>query len=315
MPSDPAVATISICIPAYQRVEFLRRLLDSIAIQTFTDFEVVITDDTPGTAVYFLAQEYKQKFKILYHKNETTLGTPENWNEAIRRSSGTWIKLMHDDDWFAEPTSLQQFMDAANANPQASFLFSAYYNVTEGSGKTQIVLLNRIRKKRLLLNPVTLFSRNVIGPPSVTMYRNDRQWWYDRKVKWVVDIDFYIRYLKGRKPVYISRPLINVGINPQQVTHTAFRKPQVEIPENFYLLDKVGHHHLRDIMVYDGWWRLMRNLNIRNEQQIRNNGYAGPVPVQVRRMINIQKKIPRLLLKTGVFSKLFMFASYLLNRK
>ena len=39
---------ISICIPAYKRSDFVKRLLNSIAIQTFKNFEVIVSDDTPG---------------------------------------------------------------------------------------------------------------------------------------------------------------------------------------------------------------------------------------------------------------------------
>lgn len=38
---------VSICIPAYGNPEGIRRLLDSIAGQTYTDFEIIITDDSP----------------------------------------------------------------------------------------------------------------------------------------------------------------------------------------------------------------------------------------------------------------------------
>ena len=38
---------ISICIPAYKHPDFLKRLLDSISIQSFRDFEVIISDDSP----------------------------------------------------------------------------------------------------------------------------------------------------------------------------------------------------------------------------------------------------------------------------
>ncbi|MGZ5190970.1 MAG: glycosyltransferase family 2 protein, partial [Flavisolibacter sp.] len=34
---------VSICIPAYKRPDFLIRLLDSIRVQTFKDFEVIVT--------------------------------------------------------------------------------------------------------------------------------------------------------------------------------------------------------------------------------------------------------------------------------
>ena len=305
---------ISICIPAYKRVAFLKRLLDSISGQTFTDFEVILTDDSPGTEVSELVQEYAAKFPLIYHKNLTALGTPENWNEAIRRASGKWIKLMHDDDWFAQPGSLQEFADAAQHHPDAEFFFCAYNNVFEETGKTQAVHASAFRRKKLLRNPVTLFSKNIIGPPSVTMYINKNDLVYDKRTKWVVDIDFYIHYLQRHSFVYIDKTLVNVGINQHQVTQESFRKPEVEIPENFYLLEKTGTKHLNNILVYDAWWRLMRNLKVNSLQQVNDAGYKNEVPKQVHSIIQMQKKIPRSLLNTGVFSKMFMLASYMFNR-
>ena len=37
---------VSICIPTYENAEEVARLIGSIGIQTFQDFEVVITDDS-----------------------------------------------------------------------------------------------------------------------------------------------------------------------------------------------------------------------------------------------------------------------------
>lgn len=305
---------ISICIPAYKRTDYLRRLLDSIVIQAFRDFEVIVTDDSPDAQVGELVQQYTGKFPLHYHKNQTALGTPENWNEGIRRSKGEWLKLMHDDDWFADADSLQQFADAVQQHANTSFFFCAYTNVYEDSGKTETVRLNNFRRRKLMENTVSLFSSNVIGPPSVTLHRNDKQFWYDKSIRWVVDIDFYIRYLEHHKPVYINKPLVNVGLNAQQVTRTSFRRPEVEVPENFYLLQKVGAKHLENILVYDAWWRLMRNLGIRNGRQIKEFGFNGDVPSAVTSMIKMQRRIPGFMLNTGIFSKMFMFVSYMFNR-
>src|SRR5580658_11022921 len=114
---------ISVCVPAFKRTDFLQRLLESISIQTFRDFEVVITDDSPDQAVRDLCDSYSGRFPLTYVRNERPLGTPENWNEAIRRSSGEWIKVMHDDDWFADKDSLGVFAAAAQGHPEASFIF------------------------------------------------------------------------------------------------------------------------------------------------------------------------------------------------
>ena len=45
---------ISICIPAYKRIDYLQKLLDSISIQTFKDYEVIVTDDSPDESVEIL---------------------------------------------------------------------------------------------------------------------------------------------------------------------------------------------------------------------------------------------------------------------
>jgi glycosyltransferase involved in cell wall biosynthesis len=120
---------ISICIPAYKRPDFLKRLLDSIAVQTFRDFEVIMTDDSPDGSVAQLVKEYESSFHVHYHKNPTPLGSPGNWNAALSLAKGQWIKMMHDDDWFADAGSLAEFADTAKHNKNKSFIFSGFTEV------------------------------------------------------------------------------------------------------------------------------------------------------------------------------------------
>ena len=42
---------ISICIPAYNRTTYLKRLFESIVDQVFKDFEVIVSDDSPNDSV------------------------------------------------------------------------------------------------------------------------------------------------------------------------------------------------------------------------------------------------------------------------
>lgn len=271
MQNKPSLSAplISICIPAYKRVEFLKRLLDSILVQQFMDFEVIVTDDSPDEQVRQLCQLYVNKFPLQHFRNEVQLGTPENWNEAIRRAEGKWIKLMHDDDWFAHPDSLAEFAAAIERHPEADFFFSAYTNVQAETKDTTTVYLSSFRLKAMYQNPVTLLSQNIVGPPSVTIHRNNGKFFYDKTVKWVVDIDFYIRYFQQLKPVYIDSALVMVGLGAHQVTTDCVGQRKVEIPENFYLLKKVGVEQLKNIMVFDAWWRLIRNLEITDPKEIR----------------------------------------------
>lgn len=303
---------ISICIPAYKNTLYIKRLLDSIAIQTFKNFEVIVTDDSPNTEVEQLCNEYYKKLNLKYFKNDTNLNTPENWNEGIRRATGRWIKLMHDDDWFSQPTSLQHFARAIEKNSDCNFFFSAYANVYEGTGKVQSMFLKPFWKKALSKNANILIADNVIGPPSVTLHTNNCNLWYDRNMKYVVDIDFYIRFLEKTKTCYINEPLINVGINKAQVTKYTFNVPEVHLKESLYLMQKTGEKHLKNLLVFDGWWRLLRNFKIQSVADIRSTGYDGVVPQTLINIIEFQKKIPYALLKKGAFSKLMMSLCYAL---
>jgi glycosyltransferase involved in cell wall biosynthesis len=306
--------SVSICVPVYKREAYVRKLFDSIGIQTYQNFEVIVTDDSPDEGIENLCKIYETHFELKYIRNPKTLGTPENWNEAVRHAQGQWIKIMHDDDWFADENSLADFIQAALASKAAHFIFSAYCNNYLDRGKTKNFFLQEWRLKMLVKNPAVLFSRNAIGAPSCVLYKRNLNLYYDPSLKWVVDIDFYIRALAIAKPAYINKVLINIGIGKEQVTQDCYRQRPIEIPENFYLLNKVGIQQLRNILVYDAWWRLMRNLKITTLKEIFDSGYREPVPVAISKIIAHQRLIPGRILSLGLVSKAAMLVSYLINR-
>jgi glycosyltransferase involved in cell wall biosynthesis len=305
---------ISICVPAYQRTDYLKRLLDSIEIQTFRGFEVVITDDSPGPEVQDLVARHPLKSKICYFRNPSTLGTPENWNEGIRRSKGEWIKIMHDDDWFTGPDSLRLFAEVIKKG-KARFWFSAYTNVFP-DGHTKKIKINTLDLNALKKFPEMLVAANRVGPPSATIFKKDTSIEFDKRMQWLVDIDFYIRYLKKHPPAeYISQNLVRIGISSSQVTRSSFGNPEIEIPERMMLGEKLDRTSVRHVRVFDSWWRFLRNLSIRDMSQIEKSGYKGKIPGFIPPMIGRQQKIPRSLLQWGVTSKIFMILHFLKNRR
>jgi glycosyltransferase involved in cell wall biosynthesis len=296
-------------------VEYLKRLFESISKQDFKNFEVIVTDDSSDDSVEQFCAGYAEKFEIQYFKNIKTLGTPENWNESIRHAKGDWIKIMHDDDWFTDKNSLKEFANAIKKTPDAKFLFSAFENQYLEELRSKKIKINRFRLVQLFYNPSTLLSSNVIGPPSVTIYRRDLGFQYDTKLKWLVDIDFYIRMFNRSKAVYVNKILVQVGLGKEQVTQDCFRQRIIEIPENFYLLNKIGIRQLKNILIYDAWWRLMRNLDIKYLTELRESGYNGAIHETIVNIINRQQNIPKSLLKIGPYSKLLMFLQYIKDWK
>ena len=305
---------VSICIPAYKNAGFLNRLLDSIAIQAYKDYEVIITDDSPDDEVKTFVSNYSKIKNLRYFKNTAQLGTPKNWNEGISKAMGSWIKIMHDDDWFVDENSLQTFIDVTNERPTATVVYSAYVNIENGRTKSISARPALFRRIAFKLNPFSIVSTNFIGPPSVVLHKNNAQFVYDDKLKWLVDLEFYARYFEASKMIYCKKALLNIGINDQQVTKASSLIPEVEIPEYLYFLNKHGVRILKNWLVYDSYWRLVRNFKIKGEDDIFNAGFNGEIPKELLSIIRLQKNIPSFILHVGVLSKLVMFVKYLLFR-
>ncbi|MCW3118425.1 MAG: glycosyl transferase family 2 [Chitinophagaceae bacterium] len=303
---------ISICIPAYKRVRYLKRLLDSIAIQRYKNFEIIVSDDSDDDSVHNLVQSFSATLAIQYFKNSPSRGTPANWNFAVSRAKGEWIKLMHDDDWFASEDALSGFAAYA-AKGEAKFIFSAYANCYETTNVSKPEKFPLFWSNRIVQSPVTLLARNVVGPPSVTLVHKSISEQYDERMKWRVDLDFYIRILFTEKSyVYIDQVLVNVGVNDSQVTNECINIPAVELPEGYLLIEKYGSKTLKNILVYDAWWRLLRNMLIIKKEQLSQYGQTNWPPVIVT-MVQHQSRCPRFLLNTGITSKFVMFCSWCIN--
>lgn len=93
----------SICIPAYNRSRFLRPLLDSIVIQDFQDYNVVITEDCSPERdeIKKIVMEYQNKYgddRICYFENSKNLGFDGNLRRLIQLADGEYCFFMGNDD-------------------------------------------------------------------------------------------------------------------------------------------------------------------------------------------------------------------------
>ena len=297
---------ISICIPTYKNVDYLQRLLQSVIIQTFKNYEIVITDNSPDNSVEQLVKGLDNQLSIRYYKNDPTTNMGENFNKVLQKATGEWIKIMHDDDWFALSTALQKFADSA-INTSKKFIFSACNNIYSPSGKEVNELLTTTKKEILEENPINLIYSNVIGHPSTVMHKKDDSVLYDPQFSWVSDVDFYIRYLTMHPGFeYIPDMLINIGIDENQASNKYYKNPKVEIPEYFTLLSKYPVKITDNKYVFHAFWLLVRKFKMKNIEEIRAAGYAGIIPDVISSIIRYQQKIPRIILKQTPFSNYFM---------
>jgi glycosyltransferase involved in cell wall biosynthesis len=116
--STPAHPKVSVVLTCFNHLSFLGDALESIQRQTFESFELIIIDDgsTDGTREFL--QTVKCDRLIL---NDVNLGTYASLNKAISSSSGEYIAILNDDD-FWEETKLSDQVELLEARPDVGLV-------------------------------------------------------------------------------------------------------------------------------------------------------------------------------------------------
>jgi glycosyltransferase involved in cell wall biosynthesis len=274
---DPKV---SICIPAYKQPDSILRTLKSIGMQDFLDFEVVVSDDTPDDSVYRSCEKFFTRFPIKYLRNDTSLGSPGNWNRAVAEASGEYIKIMHHDDYFADSTSLGAFVALLDEHPGAGFAFSGSNNVDKNGLLCFVHSAKQKQVAALRGNHNLLFFGNFVGAPSATIYRRDLGVRFDENLKWVVDLDFYYAILRMNSDFcYTEKPLVSVCVGgDNRVTSECENNKCVEIYEWFYFYKKLISADSHDFCYFKFFWNLLGKYKVSSFGEISACGVNAPVP-------------------------------------
>jgi len=280
---------VSICIPAYREPDLLRKLLNSIVIQTFDDYEVIITDDSVNDIVQNVVKDFEKDGRIKYFKNSETKGSPENWNEALKHASGKYIKIMHHDDWFSSQSALQEFVRIMEENPDAILSFCAT-DVIDENGILKYTYSPAPKDlKKLARDPYCLFDEVTIGAPSVTIFKNNLGILFDPKLKWVVDIDFYIRVLNTNpKFVFCPKPLVCVSSEAlNRITNECLNNRDVNLFEYFYLYQKIETKNLSDCKYLMFIVRKLVAFSVKGKDELITLGIKEPFSLSIRAAIII----------------------------
>lgn len=237
---------VSICIPCYQQAMDVRRLLDSILQQDYTDFEVILTDDSGDDEVERVAADYRDRIvaktgeetSFFYQRNPVRLGHVRNWNAALQKAGGEYIKIMFSDDWFTFPTSLSTFVRMLKEHPDAVLSFSgsrqsilagedSQKNLKhlnrKGEGKSwdraaDEAFLTALRKDFRIL-----FQSDQIGAPSAVLYRRgDAVQLFDEESGFASDVFLYMELLsKAEKERERGRRAHSGKTTPEAASETA----------------------------------------------------------------------------------------------
>jgi len=179
------VPLVSICLPTYNGERFIDAALASIAAQDYPCIEVIAVDDgsTDGTADRLRAWRKRPLRLVVHGRNR---GHNATWNETVARSTGAFVKFLHQDDEL-RPDCVTRMVRTIEDAPTAGLVFSrrrvVFDDLSEQDARAWLELAGRLDQQFGELAPVNrgpeLLQRwaaagyhgNWIGEPSAVMVR------------------------------------------------------------------------------------------------------------------------------------------------
>ena len=103
---------VSIIVPIYNAEQYLRRCVDSILNQEYTDYELLLVNDGSTDASGDICEEYgDQDPRVIVIQKENT-GVSDSRNRALDRARGKYLQFLDSDDWIT-PDATRLFVRAA----------------------------------------------------------------------------------------------------------------------------------------------------------------------------------------------------------
>ena len=113
---------VSVCMPVYDGERFLREAIESVFAQDFQQFELIVTDDRSSDGTCDIVRSFHDP-RLRFYQNEIGLGIPGNWNMALSKATGKYIKYLFQDD-VIYPDCLSTMVESLRRHESAGVVFS-----------------------------------------------------------------------------------------------------------------------------------------------------------------------------------------------
>jgi len=120
---------VSLIMPMYNTVQFVKAALDSVLRQTYTNWELIVVDDNSSDGSYELASilaERDQRIRV--YKNDSNLGIAKNRHKAVNLCSGELIGHIDSDD-VLERWALEETLQVFSTKPDVALVYSDFAQI------------------------------------------------------------------------------------------------------------------------------------------------------------------------------------------
>ena len=93
--------TLTIGLPVYNGENSVKKSIDSLLCQTFTDFELIISDNASTDSTSDICREYEKKDNRIRHvRHNKTTNHIVNWRFPVEQAKGKYFMWVSDDDYW-----------------------------------------------------------------------------------------------------------------------------------------------------------------------------------------------------------------------
>lgn len=174
---------VSIITPSYNSAKFISETIESILAQTYTNWELLITDDCSSDNSCAIINDYAIKDKrIKLFQLTKNSGAGVARNNSLKEAKGDYIAFCDSDDcWLSEKLEKQlEFMEQYNS----TFSCTSYFTCNEdGTLKGKIIAPTKISYFDLICNDnmgclTTMYNAKVLGKHFMPTIRKRQDWGY-----------------------------------------------------------------------------------------------------------------------------------------
>jgi GT2 family glycosyltransferase len=185
--------TVSIIVPTFDRLKYLRSTLASVFEQTFGDWELLIADDGSGAeARAYLETLDDPRVRVLWlsHSGRPAIAR----NAALREAKGEYVAFLDSDDIWT-PAKLQIQIDSLRSRPGRRWGYTRFVLVDEFGNPTDWQRTRSWPVPDGWIFDKLVRSETVIAVPSVVVSRDllERVGGFDEGLIMCEDYDLWLR--------------------------------------------------------------------------------------------------------------------------
>jgi|LakMenEpi03Aug12_release.lakeMendotaPanAssembly.Ray.scaffolds.fasta_scaffold334303_2 glycosyltransferase involved in cell wall biosynthesis len=208
---------ISVIMPTYNGESFIKEAIESILIQTYTNFELLLIDDGSSDNTKSILEFYQNKDNRVRVILKSHTGATDSQNVGIKIARGKWIARCDQDD-ISESNRLEVQLDYVNMNPEILLLGSGFTEIDLNG--LPVKIHNYPNKHKILINNLIRIKK--FFPHSSAFYNRDtaiKLGCYNTRFTRADDYDFWLRFSQICKIGCINLPLVKIRKHPNQMSN------------------------------------------------------------------------------------------------